>query len=187
MFIVLLRGINVGGNKRIKMADLKVLFESIGFSSVQTLLQSGNVILESEISDSTALAHQLEAVIQKHFGFESKIILRTADQWKDVILRHPFSAEQLSEPSKILVTFLRDSPTPESIAALMSAHTGIEQLYVSGHECYGYFPEGLGRTKLDNGLIERKLKTMGTGRNWNTVSKLLALTETPPNRCRLVF
>ncbi len=177
IIICLLRGINVGGNKQIKMAELKTLYESLGFTGVKTLLQSGNVVFEAESPDLTALTHQIEAAIIRHFGFESKIILRTTAQWKDVIRRHPFSAEQLAEPSKILVTFLRDVPTTELIEAMSAEYLGSEKLHVSGHECYVYFPDGMGRTKLDNHFIERRLNTTGTGRNWNTVNKLLVLTK----------
>jgi uncharacterized protein (DUF1697 family) len=174
--ISLLRGINVG-NKQIKMAVLKALYEQQGFARVQTLLQSGNVMFETELTDVDQLATQLEASIKAQFGFESRIVLRTRDQWRDVLQRQPFTAQQLAEPSKVLVTFLLATPTADDITALLNAHIGSETIHVDGREVYAYFPDGMGRSKLDNGLIERKLKTVGTGRNWNTVNKLAALVE----------
>jgi uncharacterized protein (DUF1697 family) len=174
-YICLLRGINVGGNKHIKMADLKGLFESLGFTDVQTLLQSGNVVLTTVETDMTALAPTIEAAIIGHYGFESKIVLRTPEQWRGIVAVHPFTPEQLTEPSKILVTFLRDVPMPVGIEALMALNTDNEQLWMGEHVVYAFFPNGMGRTKLDNNTLERKLKTTGTGRNWNTVQKLLAM------------
>jgi uncharacterized protein (DUF1697 family) len=177
VYISLLRGINVGGNKRIKMADLKVLYEVLGFSGAQTLLQSGNVVFESATAEPEQIAAQIEAGIVQRYGFESKIIIRTCDQLRAVVENHPFSADQLAEPSKILLTFLQREPESAAVQNLIEAHTGSEMIYSNGRELYLYYPDGMGRSKLDNGLIERRLKVVGTGRNWNTVNKLLALAE----------
>lgn len=177
-YICLLRGINVGGNKQIKMADLKLMFESLGFTDVQTLLQSGNVVCRHPAADESTLTRQLEAAIVERYGFESRIVIRTAQAWRALATQHPFSAAQVSEPSKVLVTFLRDAPTPEAVETLLAVvatQANGEQLWVQGREVYAFFPAGMGRTKLDNTVIERKLKTVGTGRNWNTVQKVLAL------------
>lgn len=178
VYISLLRGINVGGSKQIRMAELKTLYESLGFGGTQTLLQSGNVVFESDSSDPDPIASDIEAAIEQRFGFQSRIILRTRDQWQEVIQRHPFSAGQLAEPAKILVMFLRDAPAAEALETLIQAHAGPEIIYHSRHELYIFYPDGMGRSKLDHALIERKLKVMATGRNWNTVNKLLALCET---------
>lgn len=175
-YICLLRGINVG-KKQIKMADLKLLFETMGFTDVQTLLQSGNVVMKSTETEVSILATRIEAAIIERYGFESKILLRTPEQWRETTAHHPFTAEQLTEPSKILVTFLREAPTPSAIETLMAFNTELEQLHIIGREVYAFFPEGMGRTKLDNNTVERKLKTVGTGRNWNTVMKLAAMVE----------
>lgn len=177
VYISLLRGINVGGSKQIRMAELKTLYESLGFGGTQTLLQSGNVVFQSETPDPDQIANSIEAGIEQRFGFQSRIILRTRDQWQEILQRHPFSIDQLAEPSKILVMFLRDAPAIEAVEMLMQAHTGPEVIYPGGHELYIYYPEGMGRSKLDHALIERKLKVIATGRNWNTVTKLLTLCE----------
>lgn len=177
VLISLLRGINVGGNKKIRMADLKDLYESLGFERVQTLLQSGNVVFTSQDADTHAVASRIEAGIVERFGFESRIIMRTAAQLQTVIKLHPFSSEQLAEPSKILVMFLESTPDADVIQALTQVHNGPETIHYSGQELYTYYPDGMGRSRLDHGLIERKLKINGTGRNWNTVNKLLALAD----------
>jgi uncharacterized protein (DUF1697 family) len=173
VFISLLRGINVGGNKKIRMAELTALYQSLGFTTVQTLLQSGNVIFSSTLTDPASITAQLEAAIIERFGFESKIILRSHDQLRAIIQHHPCSADQLAEPARILVTFLQREPDPQAVEALRQAHQGSEIIHHQGQELYLYYPDGMGRSKLDNSFIERKLKVISTGRNWNTVNKLL--------------
>lgn len=175
VYISLLRGINVGGNKKIKMAELKTLYEALGFSRVQTLLQSGNALFEGPEADPETLAAQIEAGIERQFGFHASVIMRTAEEWQGVIARHPFSAEQLSDPQKLLITFLQQEPAAAALETLRQAHSGPETIHNSGRELYIHYPEGMGRSKLDHSLIERKLKITGSGRNWNTVSKLAAL------------
>ncbi len=178
IYLSLLRGINVGGNKSIKMADLQRLYESLGFTGAQTLLQSGNVVFQTGQTDAAHIVRQLEARIEQTFGFPSSVILRTRDQWQTIIERLPFSAAQMAEPGKILVMCLRDEPTAAAFAELQAAYSGPEVLHLSGAELYIYYAEGMGRSKLTHVLLEKKLKTIGTGRNWNTVQKLLALAET---------
>lgn len=174
VYISLLRGINVGGNKKIRMADLKALYESLGFSNVQTLLQSGNVVFETD-TDSAQLAGQIEAGILNTFGFESKIILRTCAQLRAVVEHNPYTAPQLAEPSKALVTFLADTPATGAIQTLMNDHQGTETLHIIGRELFVFYTDGAGRSKLTNVFIEKRLKTTGTARNWNTIQKLLGL------------
>jgi uncharacterized protein (DUF1697 family) len=176
-YISLLRGINVGGNKTIKMAELKTLYESLGFAQVQTLLQSGNVVFQSDSADSVAIVQQLETGIQAHFGFEVKIILRTAPQWDALITNAPFSAEQRDDPAKMLVLCLTAAPHPDHLTTLLATYSGSEKIYLQGDTLYAYYTDGMGRSKLDHAFLERKLKVIGTGRNWNTVLKLQALAQ----------
>lgn len=177
VFISLLRGINVGGKQQIKMDALKSLYASLGLHGAQTLLQSGNVVFHSTEDNGLQRAAQLEAGIQQEFGFEVKIILRTRQQWHDVTHNPPFSAQQLADPAKALVMFLRSAPQPEAVAALVAGHSGSEIIYSRGEALYLYYPEGMGRSKLDHALIERRLKIVATGRNWNTVVKLRDLAD----------
>lgn len=174
VFISLLRGINVGGNKKIKMADLKTLYESLGFTGTQTLLQSGNAIFETNLSEAQEIASKIEAGIQDTFGFESKIIMRTVDELKLVVENTPFTEEQLKDPAKMLVLFLVDKLDEKAVEAYMNKYVGSEVVYPQGRELYIYYTNGMGRSTLD---IDKKLKLNGTGRNWNTISKLLTLTE----------
>jgi uncharacterized protein (DUF1697 family) len=174
--IALLRGINIGG-KRMKMADLRDMFEDIGFPNAKTLLQTGNVVFETELSDRQEMVERIEAGIIAKFGFDSKIIIRTRDELQQVFENSPFSAAQQTEPKKMAVIFLSEIPEAESIEVLMQAHGGPESVTVQGQEVYAFYPEGMGRSKLDNKLIEKSLKVSGTARNWNTVTKLVALSD----------
>ena len=171
-YICLLRGINVGGNKRMKMADLRELLDSLGLSDVQTVLQSGNVVFHSDESDRAALADTIEAGIQEKFGFESRIILRTADEWRAAIENHPFSEDQMADQGKLLLTCFTQPPAPDAIAALMEAHSGPEEIHIAGSDAYAFYPNGMGRSKLTHNVIEKHLKVIGTGRNWKTVHRL---------------
>lgn len=177
VFISLLRGINVGGNKRIKMADLRALYESLGFVGTQSILQTGNVVFETKLEDRDQLAQQIENGIEQRFGFHSDIIIRTVDEFRGVADKNPFLTRSAFEPGKLLVMFLRAFPDAEAIDDLITTHTGPELIHPDGQTLYLYYPDGMGRSKLSNVLIEKKLKISGTGRNWNTVTKLSALAE----------
>lgn len=176
-FISLLRGINVGGNKRVPMADLKRLYESLGFTQVQTLLQSGNAVFQTDQTDPAALTREIEVGIQRVFGFESRIILRTPEQWRALIDGHPFSADQIAEPAQILVFSLAASPHPDGIPVVIEGVKPPEEVHIRGQEVYLFFGEGMGRSKLSTAWIEKQLRTVGTGRNWNTVVRLMALAD----------
>jgi len=176
IYISLLRGINVGGNKKIKMADLRNLYETLGFTDVKSLLQSGNVVFKSDETDQAELAAKIEGAIEQTFGFHSQIFILTVDNLKAIVSGHPFSEQQLEEPKKIMVFFLERIPRESEIASLREAHTGPEEMTFKGQVMYAFYPNGMGRSKLDNALIDRKLKISATARNWNTTNKLLAET-----------
>lgn len=175
IFISLLRGINVGGNKKIKMADLKALYESLGFRGTQTLLQSGNAVFDTDLLDANEIAAKIEAGIKNSFGFESKIIMCTVDELKAIVEASPFTADQLKDPAKILVMFLPQLPDASKVTTFIEAYQGVEVIHYKGQELFIFYTEGIGRSKLD---IDKKLKLNGTARNWNTINKLLALAET---------
>lgn len=175
VYIALLRGINVGGNKKIKMADLTALLESLGFVGAQTLLQSGNVVFKSDLADSAQIARQIESGIEATFGFQSQILLRTLDQFRAAVESHPFSADQINEPAKILLMFLSRTPDSDAVDALVKSHAGPEEMTLKGDVLYIFYPDGMGRSKLDHPLVERRLKVAATGRNWNTVTRLIDL------------
>lgn len=165
-FVAFIRGINVGGNKMLPMAALKAACESAGLTDVRTFLQSGNVIFKSAKKDPAPL-------IRKALDLDVKVITRSVDELKKVIARNPFEGDR--NPSLLIVMFLEDAPSKDAKAALEAAHKGPEEIHFSGHELFIYYPNGAGRSKLTNAVIERKLGMAGTARNWNTVTKLYAL------------
>lgn len=177
VYISLLRGINVGGNKRIKMAELQAVYESLGLTRVRTLLQSGNAVFAAAQDDADALGQRIEAAIIEHFDFEARVVMRTPAQLAAVIADSPFSADQRASPDKILVMFLLAAPEPVRFAALTAGYSGPEQLTLKGRELFVYFAEGVGRSKLSGNGIEKALKCVGTMRNWNTILKLHELAR----------
>jgi uncharacterized protein (DUF1697 family) len=174
--ISLLRGVNVVGRNQIKMAELRDLYESLGLLEVQTHLQSGNVVFRTKAKDLAKLAKQTEDAIERRFGFRPSVILRTTSELRDVVARNPFTKRADIDGSKFLVTFLATAPRPEVHAELVKVKTAGEEVHLGGCELYIYFSDGMGRSKLWR-AIERTLKKSGTGRNWNTVTRLLEMAE----------
>jgi len=173
----LLRGINVGGHHKIKMDALRTLYESLGLQKPQTHLQSGNVIFRTQRRDLVLLAKQIENGIEKSFGFRVDVMVRTPSDLRSVIARNPFATRSGIDPSKLLVTFLAGNPAAEAREQLFKIKFDPEELRIDGRELYIYFPNGMARPKLSGTVIEKTLKTSGTGRNWNTVTKLLEIAE----------
>ncbi len=166
-FISLIRGINVGGNKMVRMEDLRAIHESLGFKSVRTLLQSGNVVFTAARADPK----KIEAAIEKKLKMNVSVVVRTADELREAIRRNPFPLEGRN-PGWLLVMFLAAEPKGE-----LGPIPPPEEAHLSGRELYLYYGNGAGRSKLTGAVLEKKLGVAGTSRNWNTVNKLLALAE----------
>ncbi len=177
VIISMLRGVNVGGHNKIKMDALQALYESLKLRDAQTYVQSGNVIFRTEEPDLTSLGKRIQNGIERKFGFRPDVILRTASELRDVIARNPFAKRRGIEPSKLLVTFLAEDPGAEARDKVRSIKADPEELRIEDRELYIYFHNGIGRAKLSLAAIERALKTPGTGRNWNSVTKMLEMAE----------
>jgi uncharacterized protein (DUF1697 family) len=175
--ISMLRGVNVGGHNKIKMEALRALYESLRLRDAQTYVQSGNVIFRTDERDVSRLAKRIEDGIERKFGFRPNVILRTAAEMKEVIARNPFAKRRGIEPSKLLVTFLASDPGVEAREKILQIKCDPEELRIEGREVYIYFPNGIGRSKLSWAALEKTLKTPGTGRNWNSVTKILEMAE----------
>jgi uncharacterized protein (DUF1697 family) len=175
--VSMLRGVNLAGNRRIKMDALKTLYESLGLRNVQTYIQSGNVIFGTEARDLVRLAKRIENGIERTFGFRSAVIIRTASDLRDVIGRNPFATRPGIDSRKLLVTFLASHPDEEARDLFLKVKVDPEEFRIDGRELYIYFPNGMARPKLSPALVDKTLKTAGTGRNWNTVTKLLEIAE----------
>ena len=175
-FICLLRGVNVGGNKMLKMDALKALCGTIGLRDAKTYLQSGNVVFRSDETDRFFLTTRIQEGIRKKSGLDVKVILRTADELRKVIAANPLNAEERN-PKALLVAFLGGPITKEAKALLASLKIPSEELHFGKQELYLYFPEGIVTSKLSNALTEKKVGVNVTARNWNTVNALLTMAE----------
>ena len=168
-FISMLRGINVSGQKKIRMMELKNLYESLGFGNVQTYVQSGNVIFDSEEKDVTKLGYEIEAQIESTFGFSVPVLIRSGDEFKRIIEYHPFAGE---EAIRVLVTFLYDRPEKSRLEDLSHYEDKVDQFAIGEREIFLFCPGGYGRTKLSNAFFEKKLEVVATTRNWKSVNAL---------------
>lgn len=168
---VFLRGINVGRHRRVPMAQLREALD--GYGDVLTHGQSGNVVLDAKPS-GRALERELEQVLDERLGLETRVVVRSRAELANVVDRNPL-AQVAANPSRYLVTFLADKPAVAAANALRGDF-GAEQAVLHGKEVYSWHPDGLQRSKL-MALITDGLGTVGTARNWNTVTKLLALAS----------
>lgn len=177
VIISMLRGVNVGGHNKIKMDALRSLYLSLKLKNPQTLIQSGNVIFQTQDKDLTLLSKRIQDAIHRKFGFRPDVLLRTIAELRDVIANTPFPSSRNLDPSKILIVFLADKPGAQSCTDLVEIRCDPEELHIRGRELYIYFPNGMARPKLAWPLIEKTLRVSGTGRNWSSVTKLLELAE----------
>jgi uncharacterized protein (DUF1697 family) len=177
VIISMLRGVNLGPYNRIKMEALRELYSSLRLRDPQTYVQSGNVIFGTEETNLYQLAKRIEKAIEREFGFQSDVILRTTAELRRVIARNPFAKRKGIEPRKFLVNFLAREPGADACEALRSLKSEPEEVFIDGRELYIYYPNGMARPKLSWPTIDRILRTRGTGRNWNSVTKLLELAE----------
>jgi uncharacterized protein (DUF1697 family) len=177
VMISMLRGVNVGGHNMVKMDALRKLYESLQLQDPQTYVQSGNVVFRTTERNPARLCTRIEQAIEENFGFRPAVIVRTVPEWRDVIARNPFAKRRGIEPSKLLVTFLSAEPNPEGCEKVLAINADPEEVRIQGREVYIYYPNGMGRPKLSWLIVEKLLKTSGTGRNWNSVTKLLEIAE----------
>lgn len=176
-FISMLRGINVGGQNRIKMPELKVLYESLGLAGVTTYVQSGNVVFDSDVTDAAQISKMIETRIKRAFGLSVQVLIRDAGQFRQIIAANPFLTWRSEDPTKLHVTFLATVPSAEAITALGSPTDHADEFIPAGREIYLFCPNGYGKTKFSNTFFERKLGVAATTRNWNTVTALYRLAE----------
>jgi uncharacterized protein (DUF1697 family) len=174
-YIALLRGVNLGGNKMVAMADLRGLCGKLGLSGAQTVVQSGNLVFECSGQRAAALEQTLEREIEKRLGVETTVFVRSAKEWRALIGKNPLRREAASAPGLTFVLCLKSRPAPDAEKALRAAIAGPEIVHVDGRQAYMYYPDGMGQSKVRNTLIEKKFGTLTTARNWNTVMKLAAL------------
>ena len=171
-YISLLRGINVSGRNKIKMAELHSLYESLKFSDVRSYLQSGNVVFTSAETDRSAIARSIEAAIVDAYGYAVTIFVLDRADLEHTFTANPFLTGRSEDPAKLHVTFLADNPSPEMLDKLVPPANTSDEFHIDGERIYLFCPNGYGRTKLSNAFFERKLKVAATTRNWKTVTAL---------------
>jgi uncharacterized protein (DUF1697 family) len=177
-YISILRGINVGGQKKIQMEELKVLYERLDFEEVTTFIQSGNVIFKTEHHyQSSVLSEKIEKAIEEKYHFYVPVIIRNKDEIQLILSSNPFLKESSVNREKLHVTFLDKEPASEKIAAIHKYDFPPDRFHIKGKEVYLFCSNGYGNTKLSNNFFEKKLLVRATTRNWNTVVKLSELTN----------
>ena len=176
-YIAMLRGINVSGQKAVRMERLRESCSALGFGSVQTYVQSGNVVfLERERSPSDLFKAIAQAILGD-FGFEVSIVIRTSKEMKSMIERNPFLKDRGVDQSKLYVTFLLETPPKGDLKNLQKLSSEADRFHIGRQEIYLYCPGGYGRTKLSNSAFEKALSVRATTRNWKTVNALFEMAS----------
>jgi len=171
-YVLLLRGINVGGNRKILMKDLKLLLEKNKYDSVKTYIQSGNILI-STTKTPDKIKNEIEKIIQDTYSFEVKTIVIAIDTWRGLEQKLPF---ELIELNKTFIAFLDNFPTKDSLEKLKEIEFKTEEWQLVEDMIFYKTPEGVGKSKLNNSLLEKKLKVNATSRNWKTILKLNELS-----------
>jgi len=171
-YIALLRGINVSGQKKIKMAELRQLLSDAGLKQVQTYLQSGNVVFQSKVIADEA-AQKIEQCIRDHYGYAVQVMLKTPGEMQQIVTENSFK----NQDTKLLyVTFLAETPDADQLEKLQAGDYSPEAFVVKGSVVYIFAVNGYGRAKLNNNFLEKKLKVAATTRNCKTVNALLEMS-----------
>ena len=176
-YIALLRGINVSGQKKINMAQLRADLAELNFSNLRTYIQSGNVIFTAAESAPQQLTRQIAEKIRIQYGFDVKVLVMSAPDLAAVQKNNPFTRNPDKDSAYLHVTFLSPAPAPAHITMLKTLDVSPEEYILEGSSIYLYLPNGYGRTRLNNNFFEKKLKVNATTRNWNTINKLVEMAE----------
>lgn len=169
--IAILRGINVGGKRVLRMAELRELCEQLGWNNVSTYIQSGNIFFESERPEAK-LESELHSAIKDRFGYDVPVIVRSKEELSRVIQKNPF-LDTHTDISTLHLTFLRNRPTSEAIEKIQSFDHSPDQFHIHNRYIFLSIPGKYHQTKLSNQFFEKKLEVETTTRNWKTVLRLL--------------
>jgi uncharacterized protein (DUF1697 family) len=175
-YVALLRGINVGGYKPIKMDQLRDAFVTMGFEDVKTYVQSGNVAFKAPSQACENLAKRIQENVFGQFGISVSVLVKTPKELNAVMKNNPFLKETGIDTSKLHVTFLSRAPEKNALKMLASIAASPDQFRYSGEAIYLYCPNGYGETKLSNNALEKMLKVAATTRNWKTVNQLYEMS-----------
>jgi uncharacterized protein (DUF1697 family) len=171
----MLRGVNVGGRKKMTMEGLRRLYEGLNFDQVATYVQSGNVIFDGPERDPSTLAKRIEDRIEMSYGYRVPVLIRRTDEFERILRGNPYLKNGNADSSKLYVTFLYDVPSKRKLEDLKPSGADGDAFSVRGREIYLHCPNGYGRTRLTNAFFEKKLNMPATTRNWNTVISLFRI------------
>ena len=178
VYIALLRGINIGPHKRMKMEKLVATCAACGWAGARTYIQSGNVVFKlAGRSSPDALGKKLAAQIVADFGFSSEVIMRSKEEMEKIIERNPLLKVRGVDPEKLHVAFLAQLPPPEAVKKLESLTLAPDQAQVLKKEIYFYFPNGVSGSSLWKHPLDKVMKVSATMRNWNTVTQLCQMAQ----------
>ena len=176
-YIALLRGINVSGQKKINMNDLRSLLSAIGLENVRTYIQSGNVIFQHAPHQQRVLEIQIEQTIQRAYSFDVSVLIKTHAELTLTLERNPFVTDPDKDQARLYLTFLSEAPEQTKMDKLNETNYAPEVFIIKDKDLYFYCPNGYGNTKLNNNFFESKLKVRATTRNWRTVNELHKLSK----------
>ncbi|GAB2915093.1 DUF1697 domain-containing protein [Streptomyces mayteni] len=175
-YAALLRGINVGGHRKVPMAELRLLLTELGHGSARTHLQSGNAVFTAPAADPAAVAAAIEEAIAERFGFRVDCLVLGRDELRAAVERCPFPAAEL-DPAKLVVVFLTGPAAEHPVADTDPARWAPDEFRVGERELFAWFPDGMGRSKLGEALSRPGRGLTATARNWRTVTTLVALAD----------
>ncbi|SDL71044.1 DUF1697 domain-containing protein [Kriegella aquimaris] len=176
-YITLLRGINVGGRKKIKMDDLRQLLTQIGFEDVVTYIQSGNVVLKSNEKTLGVLEKMIATAIRNTYDFDVPILVKSKEEIQEILENNPFDNAEDLEANRIYFVLLGEVPRSDLVEALMQETFANEKFSITDNCVYLCCDKGYGKAKCDNNFFERKLKVAATTRNYRTMTKLLEMSQ----------
>lgn len=176
-YIGLLRGINVSGQKKIKMVELKASFEALGFTDVVTYIQSGNIVFKSSETNSKKLEKTIHEMLLNDYGFDVTVIVLTPKEIAYAVENNPFEKDPTKDPKKFYVVFLQAKPQQENIEKLATYNYSPEEYILDDKLIYFYAANGAHKAKMSNNFFESKLKVRASSRNWRTLHKLVELSS----------
>lgn len=176
-YIAFLRAINVGGYRKVKMQDLRDMFENMGFENVQTYIQSGNVLFDSGESDPKVLSQSIEKKIESKFGHDVPVMIRTPNDLKKLINENPFDGEN-EDPFKLYITFFLEEPSSDKQKELKNLSSDIEKFDFIDGDLFSLIDKKTDqKVNFSNGYVEKIIGIPGTGRNWRTVNKMVEMAS----------
>jgi uncharacterized protein (DUF1697 family) len=161
------------------MAEVREVFESLGWSEITSVGQSGNLVFEAEDEDDAELEAAAEQVLLAKLGLTTEVVIRSVAEWRAMMAANPFPQEAREDPSHLVVMVLKSEPRPDAESA-MAAVPGRERARVVGREAFIVYPDGIAGVRLIGATLDKALGARGTGRNWNTIVKLAALVGAAP-------